>query len=78
MVTKKELKGLNMSIEEYFEYLLESKTNGQHVQAKVMFNAMSEGQQKYFFEYIDTLLFYEVDMDEMVSEMIDFRNYFKP
>jgi hypothetical protein len=67
-----------MSIEEYFEYLLESKNNGQHVQAKVMFNAMSEGQQKYFFEYIDTLLFYEVDMDEMVSEMIDFRNYFKP
>jgi hypothetical protein len=77
MVTKKELRGLNMSIEEYFEYLLESKNNGQHVQAKVMFNAMSEGQQKYFFEYIDTLLFYEVDMDEMVSEMIDFRNYFK-
>lgn len=78
MVTKKELRSLNMSIEEYFEYLLESKNNGQHVQARVMFNAMSEGQQKYFFEYIDTLLFYEVDMDEMVSEMIDFRNYFKP
>jgi hypothetical protein len=77
MVTKKDLQGLEMSLDEYFEYIVESKANGQHEQAKVLFSMMSEGQQADFFKYVDEAYFYEVDNDEFVSEMIDFRNYFK-
>jgi hypothetical protein len=76
MVTKKDLQELEMSLDEYFEYIVESKANGQHEQAKVLFSMMSEGQQEQFFKYVDEAYFYEVDNDEFVSEMIDFRNYF--
>jgi len=76
MVTKKDLQQLEMSLDEYFEYIVESKANGQHEQAKMLFTMMSEAQRKTFFEYVDEAYFYEVDNDEFVSEMINFRNYF--
>ena len=76
MVTKKDLQELEMSLDEYFEYIVESKANGQHEQAKVLFSMMSDEQQKQFFEYVDEAYFYEVDNDEFVSEMILFRQYF--
>ena len=76
MVTKKDLQELEMSLDEYFEYIVESKTNGQHSQAKMLFSMMSDAQQKTFFEYVDEAYFYEVDNDEFVSEIINFRNYF--
>jgi len=76
MVTKTDLKQLDMSLDEYFEYIVESKANGQHEQAKVLFSMMSEDQQEQFFEYVDVTFFYEVDNDEFTSEMINFRDYF--
>jgi hypothetical protein len=76
MVTKKDLQQLEMSLDEYFEYIVESKANGQHEQAKMLFTMMSQAQSKTFFEYVDEAYFYEVDNDEFVSEMINFRNYF--
>jgi len=76
MVTKKDLQQLEMSLDEFFEYIVESKANGQHEQAKMLFTMMSEAQRKTFFEYVDEAYFYEVDNDEFVSEMINFRNYF--
>lgn len=76
MVTSKDLRDFNLSLEEFFEYIVESKTMGAHHQACFLFGLMSEDQQKQFFEYVDTAYFYEVDNDEFVSEMINFRNYF--
>ena len=76
MVTKRDLQQLEMSLHEYFEYIVDSKTNGQHSQSKMLFSMMSEEQQTQFFEYVDTSYFYEVDNDEFTSEMINFREYF--
>jgi hypothetical protein len=76
MVTKKDLQELEMSLHEYFEYIVEQKANGQHELAKVLFSMMSEDQQEQFFEYVDVTFFYEVDNDEFTSEMINFRDYF--
>ena len=76
MVTKRDLQQLEMSLYEYFEYIVDSKTNGQHSQSKMLFSMMSEDQQKQFFEYVDEAYFYEVDNDEFISEMINFREYF--
>jgi hypothetical protein len=71
------LNRLGMSLEEYFEYILDSKTNGQHKQAKELFGELSDEQKEAFFVFAETLYFYEVDEDELNSEMINFRNYFK-
>jgi hypothetical protein len=76
MVTKKDLQELEMSLDEYFEYIVESKTNRQHEQARMLFSMMSDAQRKTFFEYVDEAYFYEVDNEEFVSEIINFRNYF--
>ena len=54
MVTKKDLQQLEMSLDEYFEYIVESKANGQHEQAKMLFTMMSQAQSKTFFEYVDS------------------------
>jgi len=47
------------AIEEYFDYILESKWNGQHTQAHELFNELSEGMQgerAQFFEYLEESL----------------------
>lgn len=76
MVTKRDLNQLEMSLDEYFEYIVESRVNGQHEQSKLLFEALSEDQRKEFFDYTYMRYFYEVDYDEFVSEMIEFRKYF--
>lgn len=76
MVTEKDLKEFDLSLEEFFEYIVECKTMGAHHQAKMLFSMMSDAQQKTFFEYVDEAYFYEVDNDEFTSEIINFRNYF--
>lgn len=76
MVGKRELNRLDMSLEEYFDYILWAKNRDDKTLAQELFNDLSEKQKKEFFEYTDTLYFYEVDDGELVSEMIDFRKYF--
>lgn len=70
------LNRLGMSLEEYFEYIVESKVNGQHKQARELFRDLSDEQKSEFFVYTETLYFYEVDEEELTSEMIEFRKYF--
>lgn len=76
MVTKKDLQDFELSLEEFFEYIVESKNIGAHNQACFLFSLMSEDQQRQFFEYVDVTYFYEVDNDDFVSEFINFKNYF--
>ena len=62
MIGQKELKDYGFSqIENYFDYITESRINGQHFQAKELFNKMNRQQKaqalKYFLcgygEYCD-------------------------
>jgi len=69
MITRVRLKELEMeTIEEYFEYIIASKLNGQHEQAKELFSVLSDGmqgQRAYFFEWAETTYYYEAyDSDE--------------
>ena len=76
MITSKDLRDFNLSLEEFFEYIIESKNIGADNQARFLFSLMSDEQQEQFFSYVDVTYFYETDQDEMVSEFINFKNYF--
>jgi hypothetical protein len=76
MVTSRDLRDFGLSLEEFFEYIIESKNIGADNQARFLFSLMSEAQQEEFFEYVDKAYYYEVDNDEFVSEFINFKNYF--
>jgi hypothetical protein len=62
------LQSLQMeTIEDYFEYILESKINGQHRQAKILFEDLEEGmqgQQAEFFRYVEDY-FNNIDVEEL-------------
>jgi hypothetical protein len=62
------LQSLQMeTIEDYFEYILESKNNGQHRQAKILFEDLEEGmqgQQAEFFRYVEDY-FSNIDVEEL-------------
>jgi hypothetical protein len=79
MVNKGTLSMLEMtSIEDYFEYIIDSKTNGQHEQSKTLFNELSEAQRDAFFDWVEQTYYYDADdMSEYISEMQNIKNYFK-
>ena len=53
MVSNKEIKGLDFdSIEQYYEYLLESVTNGQRTQARKLVEKLSTEQKKDALSYL--------------------------
>lgn len=75
MIKEKNLRDLSLSsIEEYFEYILDSRTNGQHTQAKELFNELSVKQKDDFFEYV-VYIFGDDDRDDSDSSII--KEYFK-
>jgi hypothetical protein len=81
MVTKKTLKVYGFtSLEEYFDYVLESKNNGQLQQSRELFNELSEGMQGQrvaFFDYVEETYFYEVEYEnEMSYEIRNLREFF--
>ena len=76
MVTSRDLRDFGLSLEEFFEYIIESKNIGADNQARFLYSLMSEEQQEEFFEYVHTAYYYEVDNDEFISEFINFKNYF--
>lgn len=44
------------TLEQYFEYIIESKLNGQHSQARELFNELSDGnagQRVFFFQWCE-------------------------
>jgi len=73
-------------IEEYFDYILDSKTNGQHKQAKELYNELSpddgmqsKGQRSEFWEYVETLYHYDIQDNadgDTESEIDNLKNYF--
>ena len=53
MISKKDLKMYEFgSIEEYFMYMVDSQTNGNHSQVKDLFKKLSKDQKRLFMAYI--------------------------
>jgi len=62
MVSKKLIKGLNFeTIEDYFEYIFESRVNGQKQQAKDLYNLLSTRQKNDFNNWYCVFVAYDKD-----------------
>ena len=57
MIVRDDLEAFGFdTIHEFYEYIVESRTNGQHSQAKGLFNCLSDdmqGQQVEFFRWLN-------------------------
>jgi hypothetical protein len=84
MVTQSQLKQLQMeSIEDYFDYIMESKINGQHKQARQLFSCLSlddgmqdKGQRSHFFDYVSELNYYEALHNGEEDPIEELKKYF--
>jgi hypothetical protein len=77
MVNKDKIESMGFdSIEEYFDYILESRDNGQHAQAKELFAKLGRKQVKEFFDYVETTYYYDALDDGETSGMVELLRYF--
>jgi hypothetical protein len=72
------------SIEDYFQYIIDSKTNGQHTQARQLFKQLSpddgmqsKGQRSEFFEWAEATYYYDAQDSDEMDELGMLRDYFK-
>jgi len=81
MVNKSTLTMLEFdTLEDYFEYIIESKKNGNHAQARELFNELSQGMQGQrveFFEWAEATYYYEANDSDEQDELGALREYFK-
>lgn len=73
MVSAKKIKQLEIdSLDEYFDYIVESKTNGQHKQAQTLYKDLSKKQKSMFKDWFETCYYYECnDNEENPIELIE-------
>ena len=80
MITADKLKELQLdTIEDYYEYILDSKANGQHTQARELFRGLSEGMQGQradFFEWAEVTYYYEAQDSDEMDELGALKEYF--
>jgi hypothetical protein len=63
MVSQKTIKSLDLeTIEDYFNYIVESRVNGQIQQSRELYHSMSERQKKEFESWF--LTFYHYDGED--------------
>ena len=62
------------SAHEYFEYIVDSITNGQKAQARHLFHSMEGSERSEFFDWAETSHFY--DADDIDTEMHQLRLFF--
>jgi hypothetical protein len=68
MVTQKTITEYGFEgIEDYFYYIIESRINGQHKQARQLFADLSEKQQQDFLYYVGDFFAYEVEYDPVAE-----------
>ena len=73
MVGKKKIEALDFkTIEEYFEYIVNSETNGNIKQAQRLYKELSERQQLEFLSYLQLYLEYSLE------QTIQLLNVLKP
>jgi len=78
MVSNKTIKGLDFkSIEEYFEYIIDSKINGQRAQSQELYKALSVRQKDAFNRWYLEFYYYDaVDNDTTaIHEWINLQTY---
>ena len=66
------------TMEEYFDYILESRTNGNHRQARQLFYALEDGMQgprRDFFEYVEEVYYYESKHNNVEDPIQELNNY---
>ena len=73
MISQKDIKELDFNtIEEYFEYILDSRANGQRKQAQELYKKLSTRQKNDFENWFDVYTYYDrADEDETTSESIN-------
>ena len=68
MIGKKYIKGLDFnSIEDIFEYILESKINGNYKQTKELINKLSKKQFNSFCDYFQCANYQGLTLNEFVK-----------
>lgn len=78
MVSKSILALLELTcIEDYFEYIIDSRDNGQHDQAISLYQELSETQRTEFFDWVETTYYYEAQDDgtQIITEIKNLKNY---
>lgn len=73
-MNKKTLDDLDMTIEEYFNDIIEAMASNNKQDAWSRFDELTDKQREQFFEYVDLMFYY--DVDDINSEMIKLRDYF--
>jgi hypothetical protein len=78
MVNKATLAMLEMTIiEDYFEAIMDNRS-GQPLQAKTLFDQLSDKQKSEFFDWVEQTYYYDADdMSEYITEMQNIKNYFR-
>lgn len=80
MISKATLQMLELeSIEDYFEYIIQSKVNGQHSQAKELFKELSDspqGQRSKFFNWAEENYYYDAQDSDEMDELLTLKKYF--
>ena len=67
------------SVEEFFMYIMESRANGQHTQARELFNGLSEGMQGQmaaFFRWVEETFYYDAENGELQDQITELKRYF--
>ncbi len=68
MVSANKIKGLDFeTIEEYFQYIIDSITNGQKSQAKNLFIDLSAKQKLDFYHYVEMMEQSLIDILDVVN-----------
>jgi hypothetical protein len=78
MVSKSTLAMLDFTcIEDYFEYIIDSKDNGQQKQACDLYDQLSEAQKASFFRWVDETYYYEAQDEsaDMITELQKLKSY---
>lgn len=78
MVSQKTIKGLEFdALEDYFEYIISSKVNGQRKQAQKLYKDLSAIQKQAFRNWFDTSYYYDALDNETNSqnELNELLNY---
>ena len=80
MVTLKTIQGLDFeTLYEYFEYIVDSRTNGNRQQAKELYKDLSAKQKTEFANWFDAFMHYETpengelcECETKLSEMLKY------
>lgn len=62
--------------EELYEYILESKLNGQHKQSKEIYKSMSTQRQVEYIDWLRETLFYDEMPNSKLKEYQQIINYY--